>query len=40
VPVVRFAKGERKLEVMRPLLERAAAAGRSGVVAVGMAQEF
>jgi hypothetical protein len=40
VPVVRFAKGDRKIEVMRPLLARAAAAGRFGVVAVGVAQEF
>jgi hypothetical protein len=40
VPVVRFGKKDRKIEVMRPLLERAAATGRSGVVAVGMAQEF
>jgi hypothetical protein len=40
VPVVRFVKGQRKLEVMRPLLERAAATGRSQLVAVGTAQEF
>jgi hypothetical protein len=40
VPVVRFAKGDRKIDVMRPLLARAAATGRSQVVAVGVAQEF
>jgi hypothetical protein len=40
VPVVRFAKHERKAEVMRPYLEAAAAAGRPGVVAIGVAQEY
>jgi hypothetical protein len=40
VPVVRFAKDQRKAEVMRPLLEAAQAAGRPGVVAIGVAQEF
>lgn len=40
VPMVAFGKGERKLEVMRPLLTQAAASGRSQVVAVGVAQEF
>jgi hypothetical protein len=40
IPVVRFAKEQRKAEVMRPYLEAAAAAGRPGVVAVGVAQEF
>jgi len=40
VPVVRFAKGDRKIDVMRPLLAKAAATGRSQVVAVGVAQEF
>ncbi|MGH3841726.1 MAG: hypothetical protein ACRDS0_09835 [Pseudonocardiaceae bacterium] len=40
VPVVRFAKGQRKLEVMRPHLDRLARAGRSGVAAIGVAQEF
>ena len=40
VPMVQFTKGDRKIEVMRPLLVRAAAAGRSGLVAVGVAQEF
>lgn len=40
IPVVRFAKGERKVEVMRPHLDRVAATGRSAVAAVGVAQEF
>src|SRR6266571_4595466 len=36
VPVVRFDKDQRKAEVMRPYLEAAQAAGRPGVVAVGV----
>lgn len=40
IPLVRFGKADRKIEVMRPLLDAAAAAGRPGVVAVGVAQEF
>ena len=40
IPVVRFAKDQRKAEVMRPYLEAAEASGRPGVVAVGVAQEF
>jgi hypothetical protein len=40
IPVVRFAKGERKLEVMRPHLDRLAREGRYGVAAIGVAQEF
>ena len=40
VPVVPFAKGDRKIEVMRPLMDAQARTGRSGVVAVGVAQEF
>jgi hypothetical protein len=35
-----FRKGDRKLDVVRPLLEKAARTGRSQVVAVGVAQEF
>jgi hypothetical protein len=38
--MVRFAKGDRKVEVMRPHLERQTATGRSGVAAVGVAQEW
>jgi hypothetical protein len=37
---VRFAKGDRKAEVMRPYLGRQAATGRSGVAAIGVAQEY
>lgn len=40
IPVVRFGKGDRKIEVMRPYLARQAATGRSGVAAIGTAQEF
>src|SRR6266496_2057232 len=40
IPLIRFATGDRKADVMAPYLEAAAAAGRSQVVAVGCAQEF
>jgi len=40
IPVIRFAAGERKAEVMAPYLDAAASAGRSQIVAVGCAQEF
>lgn len=40
IPVIRFAKKDRKVEVMRPYLDRAAASGRSQVAAIGVAQEF
>jgi hypothetical protein len=40
IPVVRFTRGQRKVDVMRPLMARAAAEGRSRVVAVGLAQEY
>jgi hypothetical protein len=40
IPVVRFGKGQRKVDVMRPLMRAAAATGRSQVVAIGVAQEF
>ena len=40
IPVIRFAAGERKAEVMAPYLDAAASAGRSRIVAVGCAQEF
>jgi hypothetical protein len=39
VPVVRFKKGECKEDVARPYQDEAAAAGRSGLVLVGKAQE-
>jgi hypothetical protein len=40
VPVIRFAKGDRKIAVVRPLLAAAEGEGRVGVVAIGVAQEF
>ncbi|MGH3923985.1 MAG: hypothetical protein ACRDTT_14140, partial [Pseudonocardiaceae bacterium] len=40
IPVVRFAKGDRKIEVMGPHLDRLERAGSSGVAAIGVAQEF
>jgi hypothetical protein len=40
IPWVRFGKGEAKLEVMAPHLARQASTGRSGVAAIGVAQEF
>jgi len=40
IPVVRFKKEDRKAEVMAPYLRRQAAAGRSGVAAIGVSQEF
>ncbi len=40
IPVVHFAKGDRKEEVARPFLDEAAAAGGDGRVAlIGIAQE-
>jgi hypothetical protein len=40
IPVVRFGRDDRKIEVMRPHLDRAATMGRSQVAAIGVAQEF
>jgi len=40
IPVVRFGKTDRKQEVMRPYLARQARTGRSGVAAIGVAQEY
>ena len=40
IPVVRFGKDDRKIDVMRPYQDRLAATGGSGVAAVGVAQEF
>jgi len=39
IPVRRFAKGEKKEEIARPYIEAAAAAGKSAVVLIGIAQE-
>lgn len=40
IPVLKFTKGVRKGEVMKPHLARQARRGVSGVVAVGVAQEY
>jgi len=40
VPVVRFHKGDRKIAVMSRYLAAQAATGRSGVAAIGVAQEY
>ncbi len=40
IPVVRFGKNDRKIELMRPYLARQAATGRPGVAAIGIAQDF
>jgi len=40
IPLIRFAKGDRKIDVVRPLLAAAERDGRSKVVAIGVAQEF
>jgi hypothetical protein len=40
IPVVRFGKGDRKIEVMRRHVAAQAATGRSGVAAIGVAQEY
>ncbi len=40
IPVVRFAKGDRKIEVMGRYLAAQARTGRSGVAAIGVAQEY
>ncbi|MGH3524495.1 MAG: hypothetical protein ACRDU4_17140, partial [Mycobacterium sp.] len=40
IAVVRFSKGDRKIDVMRPYLARQARTGRSGVAAIGIAQEY
>jgi hypothetical protein len=40
IPWIKFEKDQAKLEVMAPHLARQADAGRSGVAAIGVAQEF
>jgi hypothetical protein len=40
LPVIRFGKDDRKIDVMRPYQDRLIAAGGSGVAAIGVAQEF
>jgi hypothetical protein len=40
IPIVRFGKGDRKIDQMRRHIEVQVATGRSGVAAIGVAQEF
>jgi hypothetical protein len=40
IPVIKFARGDRKLDRMRPFLARLERSGRSGVAGIGWAQEF
>lgn len=40
IPVVRFGKNDRKIDVMRRHIAAQARTGRSGVAAIGVAQEF
>jgi hypothetical protein len=40
IPVVRFGKTDRKIEIMQPYLRAQARTGRCGVAAIGVAQEF
>src|SRR5215207_1288244 len=40
IPLIKFGKGERKIERMARYLSRQAATGRSGVAAIGWVQEF
>jgi len=40
IPLLRFGKNDRKIDRVRPLLAAAERAGRPGVVAIGVAQEF
>jgi hypothetical protein len=40
IPMIKFGKGDRKIEVMRRYLRRQEASGQSGVAGIGWAQEF
>lgn len=40
IPLIRFAKQDRKIDVMRRCMRAQERVGRSGVVAIGMAQEY
>lgn len=40
IPVVRFTKTDRKIEKMRPYIAAQGQTGRSGVAAIGVAQEY
>jgi hypothetical protein len=40
IPWIQFTRDNRKIDIMRPYLDRAARENRPGVVAIGVAQEF
>lgn len=40
IPMVKLRGDDRKIDLMRPYLDRAAASGRSQVAAIGVAQEY
>jgi hypothetical protein len=40
IPVVRFTRADRKIDMMQPFVRAQAASGVSGVAAIGVAQEF
>ena len=40
IAMIKFVKGERKIETMKPFLDRQARTGRAGVAGIGWAQEF
>jgi hypothetical protein len=40
IPIVRFNKGDRKVDVMSPFIAARAKTGQSGVAAIGVAQEY
>ena len=40
IPMIKFAKGDRKIEKMKPYLALQEKSGRSGVAGIGWAQEF
>jgi hypothetical protein len=40
IPMLRFRKGQRKVDIARPYLRRAERSGRSQIAAIGVAQEF
>jgi hypothetical protein len=40
IPWIRFSKGDRRIDVIRPYLEAAEPAGQPGVVAIAVTQEF
>ena len=40
IPVVRFNKGDRKIEVMRRYVDAQAKTGHSGLAAIGVAHEY